>query len=337
MSTTENDIEELEGPFEQIAGALSNEGEGSSSSTCSVSIKVVGPLVDQSGTGNLRCVIQVTLTGCDPKEASYSLTTKPTAPNPQNLAGTTAWKFKTDALDATVINAGPIWYGSGPDNLCYQYKAPYELTLTASCPNCTCKSEPIQVEVTLPDQSSSIASFRLEGAGPKGEVFTVSDPFAVSGIPNSYKCFATLYGWRKVSTVIINDHISQYRDLIKQEEVYHTKQFEGKVDFDHGAIDDFYTLVGIKWWLSYAGSSVIPYYGNTAAEASKNAFDAVIAAVTKENKFCDDLYPVERRPYLEFTAKKAVGFKEAWTFPCAYPEYKNLTYPPNPKRHPAYA
>lgn len=205
-----NDIAELEGLFEQIAGMAATSGS-SSSSTCSVSIKVVGPLEDHSGTGNLDCVIQVFLSGCDPKYVSYSFNAVPTDPKPQNAAGTTDWNYQRDLSDNTVVNAGPLWYGSAPDNLCYGYAAPYDVTLTVTCPHGTCQSEPVHVKVTLPSFNDSAASFELDGAGPSGEVYTLSEPFAVPGISSWYKCFATVYGWKKRVTMQ-TDHISQYRE-----------------------------------------------------------------------------------------------------------------------------
>lgn len=331
----DNDIEELEEPFEQIAGILSPTVESSSSSGCSVSFTVTGSLEDQYPLKNYACIIQIELTGLDKDETTFELTASPTGANRQNAIGNQEWKTKHVADEKLTIYAIPVWYGSAPDNLCYGYEAPYDLTIKATSPKGTCVSPTVKVKVTLPDFGGGIATANWQGAGPEGKIYVLSDPTPVPGISDHFQCFATLYGWTLTVHTERFDLTSQYRDLFQKEEEYHAQQFKGEVGFEQGGCKDLWSIDGIKWWLSYVGVQPIKFYGNSAQEARDNANKAVMDAVTKENRFCLDLLD-KRGPLMEYAAKKAVGFKEAYTFPCAYPEWKNITFPPYPQKHPAY-
>jgi len=331
-----DDIEEREGPFEQIAGAADSNAGSSSSDTCSVSFTVAGSLEDHSGAGNYDCVIEIQLTGCNPEDVSFEVTATAVAPNPQNAAGTSEWKFKRDPTDKLRINAMPRWYGSPPNNLCHGYAAPFDLSIKATCPKCVCYSEKKRVQVTLPDASESEAKIDLVGLGPGGAVYEIADPFPVPGIPDHYKCFLILHGWRKNSSVTLDDHLSQYRDMLRKEEEYHIKQFKGDVSFEEGGCGDLWTVQGLKWWLNYEGTPGIPYYGSTADIAKATAQTAVDQAIAQENKTCKDLFS-KRHCLIETMAKKYAGFKEAWTIKCAYDECANSHFPPYPAKHPAYA
>lgn len=336
MNQHTNDIEELEGPFEQIAGALAAAGGSSSSNGCSVSFTVTGSLVDEYPIKSYACILQIELTGLDEAETTFELTTTPVGSNPQNEIGTQVWKWRRSADDKLKIEALPVWYGSAPDNLCYGYKAPYDLKLKATSPKGACESQNVRVEVTLPTENAGgVATADWNGAGPNGDAYGLSDAIPVQGIPGQFKCFATIYGWTPTVTAERFDLTSQYRDLVQKEEEYHTQQFKGQVSFENGGSQDLWTVDGVKWWLYYAGTQPIPFYGNSAEEARANARQAMDAAVSKEEDFCQKLSD-KRVAFREYAAKKAIGIKEAYTFPCAYPKWKNMTFPPYPQKHPAH-
>ena len=309
----------------------------SSSSGCSISFIILGPLEDQRGIiGNKDCLIQVYLTGCDPNEASITFSAVPAAQNPQNLLGHTNWEIEVSEPLSLVYKAAPVWYGSAPNNICHGYIAPFDVSVVATCPHGTCSYGPVRAQVTLPDASESQAVVSLnEGAGPNGEVLKITDPIPVPGISDHYKCFLQIYGWARVPSVKITDHVSQYRGLIREEENYHVRQFLGQVPFEQGGCGDLWTRDGIRWWLGAPGTSPLPYFGNTPEEAVQAAATAGMQAATHEDFVSGQLF-AQRHCLIELRAKEFVGFKEAWTLPCAYPPCASAHFPPYPARHPAY-
>ena len=233
--SSESPLPSSSGNSESSLSSISDSSLSSSSSSgCSISFIILGPLEDRRGVdGNKDCLIQVYLAGCDPNDTNITFSAVPVAPNPQNKLGHTNWEIEASEPLSLVYKAAPVWYGSAPNNLCHGYPAPFHVSVVATCPHGTCSFGPVRALVTLPDASESQAVVSLnEGLGPNGEVLTITDPIPVPGISNHYKCFLQLYGWVRIPTVTITDHVSQYRGLIREEEAYHVKQFLGQVSFE---------------------------------------------------------------------------------------------------------
>jgi hypothetical protein len=161
-----------------------------------------------------------------------------------------------------------------------------------------------------------------------GCITTYEDPSK----KNTYCAKITLpkNGFWKPDPYAKSQDTSQYAAKIAQEEEYHAKQFRGEVPPVDGGYGDLYSNKGVQFYLDRAGGNVLSGYttANKAWAAAINRLHEAKQQVSTES----ERIAIDRRPYHEKKAKEAVGFKEAYSYQYAYPNFwsKWGANPPNP-------
>lgn len=249
---------------------------------------------------------------------------EPVGTSPQNLIGTTDMNFTINGSDVNIEKA--IWYGDAAGDLCF--------------------GDPLSGDKNV---ASHTIKAKIE---VHGQVFTVEDQLGVNlndGTPPNIPGLErggianTTYSGQfplmitvqitgpsiisKSGTLLnLDKATSQYRDKIIEEEAAHENQWHGSVvnsdaglpSFHHG--DLVLEEVNVINALVAQGGTydsvarTIKFSGEFRSTVESYVDNAVENEVSRIGICASD-----RRCITEKTAKDMVGFQEAYTYECAYP------------------
>ena len=134
----------------------------------------------------------------------------------------------------------------------------------------------------------------------------------------------------------------QYAAQIREEELFHLRQFRGEVPVEQGGLADCWTVRGIQYYIrqlaasySFIDVGTWTVRGSTADEARNRALGVIAAAIQEERQTSSGIMNLNRA-YMELKAKDHVNYNACWRYHCTYEREQG--YGPNPQRvlHPAY-
>lgn len=248
---------------------------------------------------------------------------EPRAPSPQNSLGTAEMSFQI--LSVYIEKA--VWYGSSPDQLYYDYVAEHDVIA--------------DLEVTCTDVGAARCmartglGVRLRDYGPAPNDI----PHFQKGFLSHYEvmgAFPVVYVRITGSTIIskagqiLNMHFatSQYHDMIYREEATHENQWHGVITNMAGGLPPFHDgdlplleANVIQEMVAFGGAydaanQTVQFVGRTLAYVREIVNDALRHEFERV-KECTESWG--RRCLKEKTAKEWVGWREAYTYRCAYP------------------
>ena len=255
----------------------------------------------------------------------------PTTPGEiANHVGTTAVELRQVAGDAFKWWAPKVyWYGkaptgSEPEYCCWQNRFGYQFVLVATAQSGAASVIRKRYKAGIKDPKAEVGDVEKSGSGTTLlDPTSVGGPWTINGVRYPFRCEVKL-GRIRISQSIQMDTDCQYQAMILAEERYHMKQNAGEVDLYHGGLVDLFSPERIKANLppgfhEDSGTHQLFYYEGTAIRAREEAQRKI--ENTENSVFEEDLgafWRDSRRAYIEYAAKKAVGFKEAFRYHCSY-------------------
>jgi len=240
----------------------------------------------------------------------------------QNLiAKTTATIEQVNAGDLTQWRIPAVyWYGDPETGeLCHGFQAPYRIVLQARFTlNGQVKDGKATRMLTV-RLNNTLSTVFLGAQGsciPDCTVFKQADNKWALKYVVPTTCFTK-------STTRQGMAEGQYKDLAISEEDFHDRQWCGEVGYDKGGYGDLYVSSAVEYCLDPTGNphdgiaivSGYPDRDRATADAQRRWNAAVSEATTHFKAILKS-----RRCFLEQKAKAEIGWKEAYTYPCAYPE-----------------
>ncbi|MDO5319433.1 MAG: hypothetical protein Q4G65_12465 [bacterium] len=134
----------------------------------------------------------------------------------------------------------------------------------------------------------------------------------------------------------------QYAAQIREEELFHLRQFRGEVPVSEGGLADCWTVRGIQYYIrqlaasySFIDVGTWTVRGSTADEARSRTLGVIANAVQNELVESSRIMNLDStRGHMELKAKERINYNACFRYHCTY----RGKYGANPVRelHPAY-